>query len=284
MGRKKKNLFAGIEYHGQAGASKDCQDAIMRLLQYGDKITHARILTCAETYCKGHCFLLTVGVGDLVAIKSGFSSGYRGEGPRTFSYVLQLLNAHGVEIEEFEVGESVIERLDSSSLTRSDINKLDAARPVRPARWSDYIFDKDWDREKGGTLWEEFDPVIPLGIIDSRIIDLALSFWEDPDDKLLTGYRRLEDIVRERAGIDQHGAKLFGQAFVGDVAKLGWKGLGRSEQTGRGNLFVAAYMAHRNPRAHRELEEYANSQLTEFLLLNHLFLLEKEATEQEKGG
>lgn len=32
-------------------------------------------------------------------------------------------------------------------------------------------------------------------------------------------------------------------------------------------------MAYRNCRAHRELQEYANDQLNEFLLLNHLYLL-----------
>ncbi len=90
MRREKDNQLAGIEYSGVPGASKECQDAVMRLLQYGDQITRVRILSCS----KEHCLLLTVNVGDLIAIKSGFTSGYIGEGPTAFSCVLQLLDAH----------------------------------------------------------------------------------------------------------------------------------------------------------------------------------------------
>lgn len=39
-------------------------------------------------------------------------------------------------------------------------------------------------------------------------------------------------------------------------------------------------MAHRNPRAHKEMEDQALSLLSEFLLLNHLFLLESRAVEK----
>lgn len=291
MSRSKKNPLAGIEYVGIPGVTQECKDAVMRLLQFRDQITRVRILTCSTEHTNDHCLLLTVN-GDLVAVKSGFGSGYRGEGPHGFSYVLQLLKAHGAEIEEYEVDEDVIARLDSSSLTESDIKKLDASRQVRPRRWFDYVFEEDWERIRNGTIWHEFLPVVPFGLIDSRIVDLAISFWEDPDNRLLTGYRRLEDIVRGRTGIDEHGAKLFQQAFIEDAAKLGWKGLDRGEQKGRGQLFTAAYMAHRNPRAHRERNEYSGDQLSEFLLLNHLYLLEKESredwgsqnAEQQSGG
>jgi len=274
MSSGKSNSLAGIEYSGLAGISQECQDAVMRLLQYGDRISRARILSCSNI----HCLLLSVNVGDLIAIKSGFGSGYGGEGPHAFSYVLQLLKAHSAEIEEYEVDKDVIERLDESALTQSDIDKLDAARPLRPSRWYDYVSERDWESERSGELWREFDPVIPFAVIDSRIVDLAMSFWEGPDDRLLTGYRRLEDTVRERTGLDEHGTRLFSQAFMGPEAKLGWKDLDEGEQVGRALLFTASYQAYRNRRAHRELKEYQNEQLTEFLLLNHLYLLERESS------
>lgn len=264
---------AGIEYHGLPGISAECKAAVMRLLQFDERILHARILSSQRE----HCFLLTVGTGDLVAVKSGFTSGYMGEGPSALSYVLQLLDAHGVEISEVEIPREVMERIDYSALTKSDLAQIDASRPVRPNRWRDYMFEKHWDRRDGWTLWAEFPPVIPFSIIDPRILDLALDFWDGPDDKLLTGYRRLEDIVRARSGVDEHSTKLFAQAFVGDNAKLGWWELNRGEQTGRGSLFNATYLAYRNRRAHRELSDSSDTQLVEFLLLNHLYLIEKEA-------
>jgi hypothetical protein len=269
----KDDELAGIEYNGIAGGSKDCEEAIVMLLQLGGHVVRARILT----HDSNHCILLTDDVGDPVAIKSGFSSGYGGEGPRTFSYVLQLLRSHDVEIEEYDVDKSVIERVDNSSLTVSELKRLDKSRPVRPTRWLSYVSGEDQERALKGTLWRQFPPIIPFAIIDSRVMDLALSFWKDPDDKLLKGYRRLEDLIRARTGIDEHGTKLLSQAFTGNKPKLSWTHIDESEKIGRANLFTGAYMAHRNRRAHRELKSYRDAQLTEFLLLNHLYRLELEA-------
>jgi uncharacterized protein Ymh len=247
----------------------------MRLLQYRDEITHARILSND----RDHCLLLTVNVGDLIAIKSGFSSGYRGEGPHAFSFVLSLLEAHGAKIEEYEVSGELLERVDNSALTESDLESIELSRPMRPTRWHDYVIDEQWEPGDYARLWQEFDPIIPFAIVDGRITDLAFHFFQFPDASLLKGYRRLEDIVRERTDLDQHGAKLFSQAFVGDAPKLQWKGLSGAEQNARGNLFVSAYSAFRNPRAHRELHSDSHDQTREFLLLNHLFCLERTAIE-----
>jgi hypothetical protein len=267
-------MLAAIEYVGLPGISKECQDAVLRLLQYGDRITHVKILSSSND----HCLLLTVNVGDVVAVKSGFASGYLGEGSHTFSYVLTVLEAHGAEIDEFKVRPEVIERIDNSSLTKNDLETIEAARPVRPRRWQDYIFERDWERKTDGTLWREFPAVVPFAIIDGRLVDLALSFWEEPDHRLVTAYRRLEDIIRERTGLHEHGTKLFSQAFFGPAAKLDWKDGDSGEQAGKASLFTATYQAYRNRRAHRETEsDAAVVFLAEFLLLNHLYLLEKES-------
>ena len=212
-------------------------------------------------------------------MKSGFSSGYDGEGPRTFSFVLQLLDAHGAEIEEFLVGAGLIARLDASALTCLDLEEIEGARPRRPARWRDYIDEDHWARYRNGTLWRDFPPVLPLAIIDPRLMDLALSFWEAPGDRILAGYRRLEDIIRRRSGLKEHGAKLFSQTFHGPPPRLRWAGVDQGEHAGRAQLFAAAFTAFRNPRAHRGLHERTEDQVAEFLVLNQLFRLEGEAIE-----
>ena len=269
----RKSELAGIEYYGVSGASQECLDAVMRLLQFGDCIKRARIISCSGI----HCLLLTNSVGDLIAIKSGFSSGYRGEGPRSFSLALQFLHARGAEIDECEVDEGVVKRADMSALTAADLQEIGTAKSIRPSRWHDYVFANHHERASDGTLWDEFRPVVPFGVIDNRLADLALSFWENPDDKLLKGYRRLEDVIRERTNIEEHGSKLFSKAFVGPTSTLYWKDVNDGEKTGRANLFTGAYMAHRNPRAHQELTSDPSSQLAEFLLLNHLYRLERES-------
>ncbi len=275
---RKHESLATIEYHGIPGVTRECMEAVMRLIQFNDQINKADILTWSNR----HCLLLSINTGDLVAIKSGFTSGYGGEGPKGFSYTLQLLKAHGVEIDEYQIRRDMMHRLDSSCLTHLDLEWVKHARPIRPSRWYDYIQEKDWDSEDEGKIWRNFPYIIPLAIVDHRIVDLAISFWQSPDEKLLIGYRRLEDIVRKRTGLEEHGSKLFSKVFLGSDAKLGWKGRNATEQAGRANLFTAAYQAFRNPRAHKEIQHDSQTALTEFLILNYLFLLEKESSEIEE--
>jgi hypothetical protein len=267
---------AGIEYVGVAGISKECQDAVLRFIQFGTRITHVRILSAKRR----HCLLLTLEGGDQVAVKSGFATGYGGEGPRRFSYVLQILDSHGATIIEHDVARSLLEKIDYSALTRSDLRRVKKMRHVRPSRWYDYVSDRDFDRAREGTLWhEEFPAVMPFALIDARIMDLALDFWNSPDNSLLVGYRRLEDIVRERTAIEQHGAKLFSQAFNPSDGALSWDRVDDGERAGRMQIFTGTYGAHRNRRAHRELRTHSQELLAEFLLLNHLYCLERDAVE-----
>jgi hypothetical protein len=260
--------LAGIEYHGVAGSSIDCECALLRLLQCRAGIVLARILTSGNR----HCLLLRTEIGDQIAIKSGFSSGYGGEGPRRLATVLKALRSQDVDIDECEVLGQIIERVDMSALTVADLDDVTTAQAVRPSRWADYFEPYADDR-----FWLEYPLVLPLAILDSRIRDLAVKFWDSPDDALLKGYRRLEDAVRIRTGIKEHGAKPFAKAFHPTSGQLRWMEITDGECTGRGQLFIASFMAHRNPRAHREIHGDCSEQLSEFLLLNHLFRLEREA-------
>lgn len=268
-----RNPLAGIQYAGLPGISEACVEAIQRMLQYNDNIVSAKVLTSGHD----HGLLLVVGEYDKVAVKSGFSSGYAGEGPRALARALQLLLDHGVEIEEVKVERAIIDRLDASGLTEKDLKTIETTEQVRPMRIYDYIYDATGPTKSLGAHWSRFPEVLPFAIIDKRIADLALRFSEEPNDTLLQGFRRLEDTVRQRTESQEHGAKLFSQAFQGDGAKLTWQGVHPSELVGRVNLFTGAYMAHRNPRAHREMLEGMTTLLSEFLLLNHLFILEANA-------
>lgn len=273
--RKAKPL-AGLEYHGVAGSSLDCQQAVLRLLQCRVAITEARIIT----FSNNHCLLLTTDIGDEVAIKSGFSSGYGGIGPVSFSIALQLLDVHGVEIDEWIADAALIARLDQSALTAADLDQIRTAHGIRPSRWPEYILDQHRKQANDGTLWREFSSVIPFSIVDRRLVDLAIKFWDDADSNLSRGYRRLEDIVRARTGLIESSTKLFSRAFGGKDPVLTWTTSDEGERTGRLNLFTGAYMAYRNPRAHQENPQ--SELLAEFLILNQLFRLEGEAIEVSK--
>ncbi len=266
----------GLEYHGIPGATKPCVDAIVRLLQGRWNVKSARVVSLKKEKTNEHAFLLKTEVGDEVFIKAGFGSGYSGTGSRGFSFALALLEQHGVEIDECWVSDELMERSHHSALTNADRETIRNANVSYP-RHSDYLTDRDFEAAQDGTLWRQLTPVIPLAVIDGRLADLALTFWSAPDDRLRKGYVMLEDIVRKRTGLTSFGVQLFSDAFLGDSACLTWNCNDKSEIVGRGTIFTGAAKAHRNPRSHRDLKtDYADA-LSELLLLNHLFRLEREA-------
>lgn len=275
--------LAGIQYMGLAGFSASCAKAIQRLVASGEKVSRALLLSSVGY----HAFLLNMGDDECeewVAIKAGFSSGYSGEGPRTLSETLALLEAFDVFVEEVAVDPSVLQRIDQSALTSKDLELVTRANPIRPRRWADYIYEVDFGYANRARAIGRLEPEMPWGLLDERLYDLARSFESNPDHALMAGFRRLEETVRTRLGDKQREAldsRVFSIAFMGDTPVLDWKDLPKPERIARGNLFINAYGAFRNPRAHRERDEDSRLQLSEFLTLNMLFQLESEAVPYE---
>lgn len=265
--------LAGIQYAGMSGLSHPCLNAMRRLVQCGDQIEQALIVTCRQH----HAFLLYLGNEHQVAVRSGFTSGYNGEGPRALADALLLMQAVGAEVDECSVPEDVLTRFDLGILTMTDLELIESARRTRPMRWYDYVYDVRAASRNDSDAWKGFRPVMPWAIIDERVIDLAKAFFDAPSDSILRGFRRLEDSVRSRTGLADSGAKLFSQAFATDDSILRWDVRDSGEQKGRAQLFVGAFMAYRNAHAHRELAEESDALLHEFLLLNHLFVLERSS-------
>jgi hypothetical protein len=276
------NKLADIEYHGSPGTTRHCLDALVMWLQFGKPIQTVWLISGPpdDYNCRDHAFILNLEFGRQIVINTGFRSGYGGEGPGGLSKAIQLLQKHHVNIEEYEVDSILMLRLEKCCLLLSDLELIAKSRPVLGGRFYDYIW---YDRDKGGKLFNQkaisslYEPIIPLAIIDERIMDLAIDFEDNPDSNLMEGYRRLEDIVRDKhedlKGLSA--GKLFSTAFFGESAILHWPKLDTSEVIGRANLFSGAYMAYRNKRAHKVPEHYdLHGAVREFLLLNELFVLE----------
>ncbi|MDQ8184307.1 TIGR02391 family protein [Pelagicoccus sp. SDUM812002] len=265
-----------IQYVGTTGTTRDCIDSVIRYLQCDDPIRKAKIITCGNH----HCLILYAEVNpnetsNTIVVRAGFASGYGGEGPSGLAYALSLLEDFDVEIDEFEVGEKLFNRINQALLKRSDLEKLESLPPVRPTRYHDYTLVNR--RTKQSESWKRFPLPVPFRIIDSRIQDLAIKFWQSPGDHILTGFRRFEDSVRQRCESDEHGAKLFSRAFRDKDSVLQWEGIPHSEQAVRANFIIESYSCFRNPRAHREKNSSPEDLLSVFLVLNHLFRFEREA-------
>ena len=284
---------AGIEYLGAGGTTRPCVEAVVKVLQSTTEPFDVLILT-HETQrvppandldrprvIGRHCLLIRYDEFDRAAVKSGFSSGYGGAGPTGFSNALALLVAHGIKISETIVNKEILDRVDHCLLTGDDLEAIEAAPTVPWESWRDYIYKSDTDAAAQGQLWRQFPLVVPFAVVDAGLMDLALTFWQNPNDRLRTAFVRLEEQVRIRSGLTEHGATLFKQAFLPLTASsqpiLRWAGVDEKEQAARASLFESAFRAHRNPRAHRELSESPPQQLSEFLLVNHLFGLLRDA-------
>lgn len=266
--------LAGVEYSGKAGVTADCVRAIARLIYSGELIKKGHLITCGQY----HAFVLYDQDDDVFVIKNGFTSGYSGEGPKGLSAALQLLDRHNIDVEEIEVDQKVMDRLECSCLLEDDIASIASGRPVLPHRIADYrLWSKEGLECSAGYLTRCCPLTVPFGLVDARIMDLAVKFHENEDSAIVDAYRRLEDRVRERTNIAEHGTKLFARAFHGDKSPLTWKVKDANEAAGRANMFVSIFGAFRNARMHRKQKLSYENALREFLLVNELFLLESNA-------
>lgn len=271
---------AGIEYHGSSGITQSSIDAIVNIINSGEQIKSAWILSWFDGSIGEHSFLLSIFPARQVLIKTGFTSGYSGEGPSGLSAALKILQLHSVEIEEYDIDRAVKQRIEAGCLLSSDLDRLEKSRPIRPTRFYDYILRQPNSPRETDVrdVQQCFPAAINLGLLDERLVELAISLLKSPDSAINTAFRRLEDIVRDRICIyDKSGSHLFKKAFEGDKSLLHWNDLDGGEQAGKAGLFVAVFLAYRNPRAHREILCNPREAVREFMLINQLYLLEASA-------
>lgn len=270
----KKQKFAGIQYLGEPGISQTCKDAVIKLIHFGDTISEVKILTTGiEKHSRSHCLFILDETESVTAIKSGFTSGYLGEGPRTLSYVLTLLRKYTDEINEFFVPQSILKKIDESCLTLNDLNKINNLKRVHPAEWYEYTYSI-----KSHNVYKDFPLELPLALIDERLLNFAIKFSSNPDNEILNAYRLLETLIKERTGIkNESGLKLIAKAFQGKESILYWEDIESNEHIGRGLMFMAVFQAYRNVRGHQNPKHDFKNDLKEFMLINQLFQLESQS-------
>ena len=190
LGDKK---FVEVQYIGVSGRTNPCKRAIINFVHSGMPINEVKILTDNSGSSNKHAFLIISDCDNLIAVKSGFTSGYNGGGPRGYSYVLALLSQYTQNIGEYIVPVSIFERLDECKLTFKDIKQIFSIDELRPARWYDQIV---YHSEDNPDVFHEFPLTLPLALIDDRLIKIALTFSENPDNAILNAYRKIESIVK----------------------------------------------------------------------------------------
>lgn len=269
----KLERYYHTDYLGEAGVTETCLYSLCNLIQTNADLSYALLLTNDQS----HALILRDQSDSYYIIRSGFTSGYPGEGPKGLAKALTILNKHQIDTEEILVTSKLISKLNNASLSDQDIDFIFREKIIRPIRLHDYIYPFRHEVSEESNLKRYYPLELPYSIFDDRIFDLALLFKQDPDSALTKAYKRLEDIIRTRTGLNEHSTKLFAQVFQGENALLTWEVPDGAEIKGRINLFTGTYMAFRNARAHREIDENLVHQYREFLLINELYLLEAEA-------
>lgn len=252
-----------IQYHGDLRTTQSCIDAGLRLLQCAEQVDQVLLLTSGTC----HAFLFTLHGYQKIIVQCGFTSGYSGEGPKGLATMIQLIRFHRVEIEEVIVSKRVFGRIQNARLTLDDLREIESSDPVLPYRIGDYIYEVGELPES--VLKSLHSRRIPWPIIDDRILDLASRLDHGDSSVVLEGFKRLEGILQDRAGLKN---KPFREA----VMKIFRSGKDNSHPSAAEKLMTSIYTLYRNERAHREKVYTREEQLRSFLMLNELFVLEQE--------
>lgn len=276
MNRLWRGELANVQYHGSHHATQWCLDALANLMSAGTLIRRALLLTHDGL----HGFYLDIEDREPIVIRCGFSSGYSGEGPAGLAIALHLFCRFRIDVEEVLVSSILLERLNDCRLSIDDLDFIRNAEFVRPMRTHEYKHDGLLYRGGPSALVrKQFPPSVPWFVLDDRVEDLAIELSRDPDRAAFNAFRRLESLVKIRCGLSSgtFGVDVFRKAFRGSGAILIWPEASPGEVEGRALMFEAAFIAYRNPRAHRDGEVSVSKAYREFYLVNELFLLEAEA-------
>ncbi len=264
-----------IQYLGTC-YTQDCLEALGFILQTQKNVKEAKLLSN-----NGYHAFLILSERNTYIIRSGFTSGYLGEGSKGLASALQLLLRHEVDVEEILITNTLMKKLNTASLNDHDIQKIQVSKVVRPIEIYEYIYAiyKSTDYQISNNLY--YPTELPYHFIDPRIFDLALKFKDDPDSAIMNAYTRLEDIIRKRSNLYHlHAADLFKTAFIDKTSPLTWNISNFGEIQAKGRFFANIYQAFRNTRAHKEINLSYKQLIRKFLLVNELYLLESEAIER----
>lgn len=257
-----------IEVMGQSGVTERCLEAIRRLIQCGDTILIARLLTAGDV----HAFLLELDQERLVFVRSGFTTGYAGEGSRGLGQALALLETVGAEIKQHRISPKLLERGNRGQWSFADVQTMRATKVENPLSWLEWRHATRWV-PGWPELWGNFPLVIPYGLLAPELMATALELPKRGGDALRDAYAQLELRIRALCGnTKEFGVRLMEKAFLGKEPLLRWVGEAAKEQEGRGGLFLSTFKVFRNPRAHEVVVPDLRREIQELMVLNQLWI------------
>ena len=214
----------------------------------------------------------------LTVVHSGFSSGYPGDGLRSFSKALSMIKDRVIPTNDIILGEDEFYAIENRRLTPELIEVLRAADD-RPTSWID-IAPIHWEQMENHTFWAAGHvPRMIFDHVDPEISRQCRSLYpQDPNAAVARAFvvveERLRAIVGKSTGNvpDLTGDALITKVLHVDNGVLSDSSLTRSEREGMLLLFKGAYQFVRNPRAHRVVNDDDEQLTIDFMHLADLLL------------
>ena len=270
-----------VQYMGMPGKSSPCLWAVDAIVNSEHPPRKASIVTWMKDRYDSqgeHLFLFwDWNLVPLTVVHSGFTSGYPGEGPRSFSMALCMIMDRLIPTNDIFLGQAEFYAIENRRLTPQLIELLRRADD-KPAAWVE-ISPGHWQQVEDQAFWAtHHEPKIVFDHIDPDISKQCRSIYlHDPGAAVAKAFIVVEERLRTLVGQSSEGEDpLIGERLITKALNpkngiLADESLTSSEREGLYLMFKGAYQFVRNPRAHRIVDENDTQLAVE--LLYHADLL-----------
>ena len=200
---------------------------------------------------------------DLTVVHSGFTSGYGGEGPRSYSQALCMILDRGIPTNEIRVDETEFDAIEHRKMTTKLAERLRTANDT-PIEWPWIgVWDRHETEIEDQTFWKTWHrPKLDFDFLDPELTKRCRSLWPlHAEAAVFEAFRIVEERLRALVGGSGEGEDpLIGERLITKALNpkdgiLTDKSLASSEREGLHLMFRGAYQFVRNPRAHRIVGE-----------------------------
>ena len=273
-----------VQYMGTPHDLRSCLLAIDTIVNSERPPKRASLVTWAEDrpkHLEKHLFLFwSWKEARLTVVRSAFTSGYSGEGPRALSVALCMIWDKGVPMDQLYVSEDLFNAINRQHATEEMLNGLRVQGELVEPWTAHYVRAEDKQMVLEQTFWPMWHtPGLAFDFLDAELAERCHSLYPDNvGSAIREAYILVEERLRALIGSSSTGEEtLSGQDLISGALHpengiLTDRSLPRSERDGLFLMFKGSHMYVRNPRAHRFVDEKDPQCAIEFICLADLLL------------
>ena len=233
------DVSSGMQVMGLSGISRPCLYAIEAVLDSAalpNKATIVTLETRLDTGQEEHLFLFWDWCGvPLTVVRNGFSSGYPGEGPRSFSLAICMIRSRSVPIDGFYATEAEFRMLDSGSISSRLCQKIKLNGQALTWPWPLWVSDRHEELLAEGLLWDNLGWDRPEGDLNRALRQIRVSnmlVWRKLCEALQSTLGCSESEQAQPAGVLLRDAWIELAQKLGEETQIDRNGLGTNDVKG----------------------------------------------------